>query len=170
MFYLIPASPSRRLLDKKVSWKTGKLTFSPGRRGGVTRQDNETFSFLLANGQRFSPLRIVPTRVLYIYIKWRNLNEEMQTKRSNQRRISLLEAKIRGVRHLVFISRIYTDADYKSRNLVFRRKIVVTELYSCFEPRSGKRSYFLMNLPPALFRNFFLSSSSPLPFLFYLHE
>lgn len=89
----------------------------------------------------------------------------MQTKRSNQRRISLLEAKIRGVRDLVFISRIYTETEYKSRNLVCRRKIVVTELYSCFEPRSGKRS-LLFNEPTAsIVSKFFPFLSPPLFFL-----
>lgn len=94
----------------------------------------------------------------------------MQTKRSNQRRISLLEAKIRGVRDLVFISRIYTETEYKSRNLVCRRKIVVTELYSCFEPRSGKRS-LLFNEPTAsIVSKFFPFLSPPLFFFIYTNN
>lgn len=98
---------------------------------------------------------------IYICIQWGNLNEETQTKRSNQRRISSpLETKIRDL--FVFVSlRAYTE--YKSPSLVCRRKIVVTELYSCFETTLRKQ-YLLFNEPTASV----VSKFPPLPPLFSL--
>lgn len=60
--------------------------------------------------------------------------------------------------------RAYTDTEYKSPSLVCRRKIVVTELYSCFEITLRKQ-YLLFNEPTASV----VSKFPPLPPFFFIY-
>lgn len=136
--------------EKRWRNKAGQRNFSPS----SSQMANALHPFFESFQRKY---------FIYICIQWGNLNEETQTKRSNQRRISSpLETKIRDL--FVFVSlRAYTE--YKSPSLVCRRKIVVTELYSCFETTLRKQ-YLLFNEPTSV-----VSKFPPLPPLFlYLHE